>query len=185
MKIAILNGNPSKNNLEFERNLKELIEQLSQSNQVYPFDLRTLNIKKCIGCFNCWLSNPGYCVLKDDMDQIYSSYMHVDLILFSSPIHFGFTSSILKRVQDRFCPLIHPHACLKQGEFQHAPRYRKYPSYAVLIDNKLDKQELEILTGIYKKSALSFSSDFLFISEMNRDIEGVVNEINNVKLQYS
>lgn len=181
MNILILNGNPDINKSEYESTIGKIREKLIKNNQVNYITVRDVEIKKCIGCLRCWIKTPGYCLLKDDMEKIYQMYMNADLVIFSSPVYCGYTSSILKKLQDRLCPLIHPYSFISEGVLQHEPRYSSYPDYAVLVDDQLDNEEFEILTDLYRKSAISFSSEFAFSKTSSNNIEEIIHEINSYK----
>lgn len=74
-----------------------------------------MDIRHCRDCGGC---DEGGCVLEDDMQHIYDSFLESDLLVLASPIHFSGPSSILKTVMDRFQPywgnkgMRHPQYCI-------------------------------------------------------------------------
>ena len=129
----ILNGNPNKS--RFDSYLDDLQEQLKAAGvQVQQYNVRDLNIKQCLGCWNCWLKTPGLCVIKDDMELIYPLLARVDLVLWASPLILGTISGILKQTQDRFIPMIHPYIEVVDGECHHKFRYAHNPDLGLLVE---------------------------------------------------
>lgn len=63
---------------------------------------RDLEIRPCTGCGAC--SNSGECVIRDEMEIVYSAVDQAAAVVVGSPIYFLGTPSIAKRVIDRFQP---------------------------------------------------------------------------------
>lgn len=100
-KILILNGSPRKN-----ANTASLIKAFTDGataagNVVHENYIQGMNIKQCLGCDACMKSHNG-CVQKDeDMAKIYADLSWCDVIVFASPVYFGFFTAQLKTVIDR------------------------------------------------------------------------------------
>jgi multimeric flavodoxin WrbA len=67
MKALILNGGG------LEEPYKEIVEKTAawacqQGSEPTTFDLTSMSIEPCRGCFICWVKTPGRCVTRDDMD---------------------------------------------------------------------------------------------------------------------
>lgn len=119
MKILILNGNPDVNNIKFDDYIKDIDYLLrGKGHNVTISVLRDKNIEYCCGCFGCWVKTPGECVIYDDSLDICKQYINSDWVIFASPIIMGFTSTLLKKTQDRLIPLIHPYFEIVSGECQ-------------------------------------------------------------------
>lgn len=179
MNILFLNGNPCLKDNEFEESIRIIKEGLKPDHNIRYKVVRELNIRKCVGCLRCWTFSPGRCFLKDDMELIYSQYVQADLVIFAFPVLSGFTSVPLKRVQDRFCPLIHPYAHLVGNEFHHQPRYSRNPDYGLLLGDCQSEMEQEIIENVYKRNALGFSSKYAFTINFSARTEEILHEINN------
>jgi multimeric flavodoxin WrbA len=164
MKITIINGNKNNGEPLFSRLPHYVAEKLGQGqgqdHEITCFNLAEMNIRQCIGCWNCWCKTPGVCTHKDDAPEIMKSVIQSDLLIFASPLMRGFTSSLLKRLQDRLIVLIHPYIELVQGECHHRKRYEKSPDMALVLQNEsdTDEEDMEIITDIYKRLALNFHS---------------------------
>lgn len=64
-------------------------------------DLYKLDMKSCTACRSC-KKNGSLCVIKDDMESIYPKLLAAEKIVFISPNHFGFMSSLGKIFTDRW-----------------------------------------------------------------------------------
>lgn len=183
MEITILNGNPDPNNLKFDNYLKTLSDLLESSNHsVIIFKLREMDIRYCIGCFDCWIKTPGKCIFRDNMRDICRTYINSDLVLFASPVIMGFTSAILKKAHERLIPLIHPYFEFVQNEVHHLSRYDNYPLMGLLMekDKNTDEEDIQIISDIYGRDAINFKTSFCFAKLTADSIEDVANEINSI-----
>ncbi len=100
-KIVILNGSPRLNG-----NTKGLIEAFakgaeSKGHEVKCFDLQTMNIHGCLGCFGGGKDKNSPCVQKDDMLKIYPEYAAADIVVLASPMYYWSFSGQLKCAFDR------------------------------------------------------------------------------------
>lgn len=183
MHITVLNGNPHADNNAFDGYLGALSNQLeSHGHTVTVFTLREMDIKHCIGCWGCWLKTPGECITKDDSSVICREYINSDLVLFASPVIMGFTSALLKKIHDKFVPLIHPYLELVDGEVHHLARYGKYPMMGLLLEKgrDVDQEDLEIITDIYRRDAINFKTTLSFARLTSMPIEEVADEIDHI-----
>lgn len=183
MRITILNGNPDSNN-KFDDYLKALSESLeSKNHKIFVFTIRDLDIRYCIGCFGCWIKTPGECSnANDDSINVRKQLINSDLIIFASPVIMGFTSALLKRVHDKFVPLVLPYTGLYHDESHHHPRYDSYPAMGLLLqpDPDTDEEDIEIIKTIYRRDSLNFHTDLVFTGLTTDPIEKVTNEINSL-----
>ncbi len=156
-KVTIVNGSPNNHSPALNQLLTDLlIEQ--HNTELSVFNLAEMNIKQCTGCWSCWWKTPGLCVIKDDAELVMRSVVQADLLVFASPIVAGFTSSLLKKMQDRLVALIHPYIEPRMGECHHRKRYDNYPDFALLLDKEYntDAEDIDIITIIYKRLAINF-----------------------------
>ncbi|HWR62228.1 MAG TPA: flavodoxin family protein, partial [Clostridia bacterium] len=56
-------------------------------------------IKSCTACEGCY--KLGYCVIKDEMQQVYKSIDKADIIIAASPVYFYTVTSHMKKLIDR------------------------------------------------------------------------------------
>ncbi len=60
-----------------------------------------LTLHPCDGCNECWKPASVPCVLRDDMDSVYSLLLDADVLVFATPLHFYTWSTPLKMLVDR------------------------------------------------------------------------------------
>lgn len=182
-RITILNGITDDKSTDFEKQLEMLVVDHSQEVKIDCFTLRQMDIKYCTGCRSCWLKTPGECPLKDEMPKILSSVIHSDLTVFISPVVMGFVSKYIKKASDRFVPLVHPYIEIYKNECHHVSRYDKYPKLGLMLlkeQNSDIRCEAEIITDIYKRTALNFKSDLAFSIVSEGSVEVLEDEINRI-----
>ena len=183
MKITVLNGNPDADNAAFNDYLKRLSDALaSDGHAVTVFELRGMDIKYCIGCFGCWVKTPGECIVPDESRDVRRAAIHSDLVLWASPVIMGFYSALLKKVTDKFLPLLHPYTVVDQGEAHHLARYDKYPLVGLLLEKgaDTDDEDIKIISDIHRRTALNFKSRLSFAKLTQAPIEEVAREVNSL-----
>ena len=87
-----------------------------------PSTARTSRIP-CTGCSSCGLKTPGRCVVKDDMQEILRMIVASELLVLATPVRFGSYCAELKKVIDRFQPLMVPIYVVRDGEMHFQGRY--------------------------------------------------------------
>lgn len=182
MKITILNGENPNDSGRFTDYIEDVSKGLAEVNSVETYNLRSMNLNYCTGCWSCWWKTPGLCAIKDDAEDIFRSVINSDLVIFASPLHAGFTSSSLKQITDRLIVLIHPYVQIRNDENHHQKRYDKYPGIGLLIEMEedTDDTDIRIISDIYDRFALNFHSTKKFIEIKDKHSkEDIVNEINN------
>lgn len=102
MRALILRGSPRKNgNSATLTNyfLKGLTK--SKSHHIDDYFINDLNISPCQGCLYCATSENHKCKIKDGMKDIYSAYRDANLIVYATPMYWGYMTAQLKIVMDR------------------------------------------------------------------------------------
>jgi multimeric flavodoxin WrbA len=183
MKITIINGNPDASNIEFDSYLKKLSGILVADNHVVTaFNLRDMEIRYCTGCLNCFVKTPGECILKDASAEVLRKYINSDFALFASPVIMGFTSALLKKVQDRLTPLLLPYFDLSPDGVRHVGRYAKFPNIGLLLEKSkgIDGDTIKIIQDVYARYATNIKSSLIFVKLTSSSVEEVRNEINHL-----
>lgn len=181
MKVLILNGNINDNS--FDTYIEKLSENLKANHEVEVYNLNSMNLHFCTGCWSCWWKTPGLCAIKDDAELIFKSFINTDFIIFASPLTAGFISSKLKLISERCVALLHPYIQIREGECHHRKRYGKYPEFGVVLkkEKDTDQEDIDIVKEIYDRYALNFHSKQKFLKVIdNTEIEEVVYAINNL-----
>ena len=143
MRVTILNGNPNGDNRQFDKYLELLSEEiLVDGHDVDVLPLRNMDLKYCIGCFDCWVKTPGVCVTDDQGREVCRAQINSDFVLWASPVIMGFYSALLKKVTDKFIGLVHPYAEFVDGLSRHQPRYGRdaYPQVGLLLEKEMQSQ---------------------------------------------
>jgi multimeric flavodoxin WrbA len=86
-------------------------------------DCLDVDVIPCTGCSSCGLRTPGECVVKDDIQEIFRKLVASDVLVLATPVRFGSYCSELKRVVDRFQPLMVPIYVIRDGEMHFRGRY--------------------------------------------------------------
>lgn len=100
-KIIVLNGSPRATG-----NTAALVEAFKNGaenagNTVTVFQLGSMNINGCKGCFGGGKDHSSPCVQKDDMDKIYPRYKEADVVVLATPLYYWTISGQLKTAFDR------------------------------------------------------------------------------------
>ncbi|MCL5884858.1 MAG: flavodoxin family protein [Deltaproteobacteria bacterium] len=118
--------------------------------------LRELAIAPCAGCFGCWTHTPGECVIGDGAVDVLRSYVKSDIVVYVTPVTFGGYSSQLKKMLDRFIPLLDPRFSVVGGEVHHRLRYLKYPKtigFGTLPSP--DPEAVQVFAGLAVRNGLN------------------------------
>jgi len=86
-------------------------------------DVAAARVAPCTGCGRCGLKTPGRCVVKDDMQGIFRRIVASDVLVLATPVRFGSYCAELKKVIDRFQPLMAPIYAVRNGEMHFRGRY--------------------------------------------------------------
>lgn len=117
------------------------------------------SINSCMGCWNCWLKNPGKCVMKDRMAESYPDYVNSDTVILLMDTAQGFINHEAKAFFDRTIPHYNPYIELVNGECHHVARYKSYPDMVFYYDTEaLMNQEEQIIEDYLYRTAYHFKS---------------------------
>ena len=107
MRILVLNGSP-KAKSDTLRLTQAFLRGLNRDkkHEVKVVNVIEKNIAPCRGCFGCWQTMNGHCVINDDQNGILDDYRRADLIIWSFPLYCYSMPSHLKSVLDRTIPLL-------------------------------------------------------------------------------
>ena len=106
-------------------------------------DCRTADVIPCTGCGSCGMRTPGACVVKDDMQGILRALVASDLLVLATPVRFGSYCAQLKKVVDRFQPLMVPIYTVRDDEMHFQSRY----DLPALLGVGLVRVDVETRTG--------------------------------------
>jgi len=101
MNVVVLHGSPRRgmnSDTLADRFLKGLGEH--GEHEVTHFYANEMEVRPCQGCLSC-ASSPHDCATEDGMQEIYRAYREADLIVWATPMYWGYMTAQLKAVQDR------------------------------------------------------------------------------------
>ena len=104
---------------------------LGRGYDVQTVDCLSADVIPCTGCGSCGLRTPGACAVKDDMQEIFQRMVASDVLVLATPVRFGSYCAQLKKVVDRFQPLMVPIYVLRDGEMHFHGRYDLPPLVGV------------------------------------------------------
>jgi len=184
MNIVLLNGdmNPESS---FTASLKQITATLEAHHSVRLFTIQSMNLKYCIGCWNCWWKTHGECALNDGAEEIFRAYIKADFVLFASPLYAGYVSSQLKKIQERLIVLVHSYFKIVEGECHHQKRYDLYPAYGVLLQKEHDTtdEDTDIVNHLYDRFSLNFHTKRLFTAFAEDGNKKIIDAIEESVLQ--
>jgi multimeric flavodoxin WrbA len=183
MNIVILNGNPDETDSSFDGYLDAMVARLAEGGHVVTtFLLRSMEIRQCAGCFDCWIRSPGICPLDDDCKGVLLAFIASDLVIFASPLLMGFTSALLKTTTDRMLPLLLPYIDGASGECRHFLRYQSMPQMAILYapECDTDTEDLDIVATMWQRLARNYRARLAFVGATTEPVEEVCSEIDRI-----
>ncbi len=102
MNTIVLHGSPRKNgdsDTLAEYFLRGL--QSQGKHRIAHFYANEMRIRPCQGCLKCNQRLASHCATEDDMQQIYSAFIEADVVVFATPMYWGYMTAQLKAVMDR------------------------------------------------------------------------------------
>ena len=123
MKVLVINGSPkAKSDTMCLTN--SFLKGLNKDNEfeITIMDVIKMNIKPCLGCFQCWKNEEGKCIQEDDQKLIMDAYEASDIIIWSFPLYSYAMPSHLKAVVDRLIPFNKMTMKEVNGRICHVPR---------------------------------------------------------------
>ncbi len=137
MNILIINGSPKgtrSNSLQLANAFAEGIQAASATPPaIETIHVSQKNIQPCKGCFSCWKTTPGKCVIADDMSEILDRILRADLTIWAFPLYYFGLPGPLKTLIDRQLPLNLPFMTKGAKGGSHPSRYDLSHKKTVLI----------------------------------------------------
>jgi len=98
MKAIGIVGSPRKDgNSAFLMN--NILSGLEGKFEIESIFLKDLDIKPCEACHSCIIE--GECIINDDMQELFLKIKEAKFIIFSSPVHMGGITSLLRKFMER------------------------------------------------------------------------------------
>ena len=102
MNVITLHGSPKRDG-NSDTLVKHFINGLNTRSiiELKQFILYDMNIKPCQGCRSCNYSENNACIIDDDMQKIYTAFENVDVVVFATPMYWGYMTAQMKLAFDR------------------------------------------------------------------------------------
>lgn len=154
--------------------LEELLGVLDrEGSEVQTIPLRELKLAHCIGCFTCWLKTPGLCVENDAGREIAKAVIQSATTVLFTPVTFGGYSPDLKKMVDRFIPLISPFFAIDHDEIHHPPRYAQRPRFVIVgVQRRANIHEAQIFKTLAGRNAINLHTPS-FAAEVVATTDGI------------
>ncbi len=121
--ILVVNGSSNGENGYTYLYLDPLIQGMKESgSNVHIMNLNKKNIKHCLGCYHCWLSDTGECKIKDDMYEYYDKEENLQMIVFAFPLYFDGMPGLMKNFTDRLLVRLDPFIVMGKKRVRHSRR---------------------------------------------------------------
>ena len=135
-------------------------------------------IKKCIGCFGCWVKTPGQCIIADEYQKMGELLGKTDELVIISKCSFGGFSSFVKNVLDRSISYILPYFEIRNNEMHHKARYKNHIKMKVILyGEEITEAEKDTAIQLVKANALNLNGtveSLSFVSDVKELKEVVV-----------
>lgn len=102
MKAMVLYGSPKRegNSATLAKFFCNGLEK-SGVKDIYHFYTNEMKIQTCQMCMSCQHSEGNECIIEDDMRQITDAFKESDIVVFATPMFWGYMTAQLKIVMDR------------------------------------------------------------------------------------
>ena len=113
-------------------------------------------IKKCMGCFGCWLKTPGRCVIPDEYQRMGELAAKAEELTIISKCSFGSYSSFVKNVLDRSISYVLPFFEIREGEMHHRKRDdNQFLVRVIFYGSDITEEEKETAKELVKANAVN------------------------------
>lgn len=166
MKVLYINGSNRKGNCS-----KILNDLKNKDDKLIEVSDKSINY--CLGCNACMNELKEYCVIDDDMQEIYKEILKADKIVIASPIYMNHITGLLKNVIDRFNPFSWHDELLKGKTI-----------YLITIGQMSEEENEDIATNIkeYFESIGEFIGfNVVFLKNLS---SGDIETIDSIKDNY-
>lgn len=136
------------------------------------FDLSSLKIANCMGCFGCWTKTPGKCIIRDDATTVYPCIAKSDKVLYVSHLKYGGYDTIMKIMLERALPIQQAFIRIHNGETHHVQRAVVPKQATIIAYGNISDEEMEIFRQLVARNAnnMIFSSyEIIFTTESMLD----------------
>ena len=122
MKVLVINGSPRNERSNTMVLTRAFLEGAGWAD-AEVIAVSGLDVKNCTGCFGCWNTTPGKCIISDDMLGILPKLVEADVVIWAFPLYYYSVPGGLKTFIDRQLPLALPDMVAGSETGDHPSRY--------------------------------------------------------------
>lgn len=151
---------------------KPLNINIQNGNDTKYFDLSSLKIANCMGCFRCWTKTPGKCVIRDDATAVYPCIAKSNKVIYVSRLKYGGYDSVMKTMLERAIPIQQAFIRIHNDETHHVQRAVTPKQATIIAYGDIDEEERNIFRNLVARNAsnMSFESyNIIFTTEAMLD----------------
>lgn len=151
---------------------KPLNINIQNGNDTKYFDLSSLKIANCMGCFRCWTKTPGKCVIRDDATAVYPCIAKSNKVIYVSKLKYGGYDSVMKTMLERAIPIQQAFIRIHNDETHHVQRAVTTKQATIIAYGDIDEEERDIFRNLIARNAsnMSFESyNIIFTTEAMLD----------------
>jgi multimeric flavodoxin WrbA len=102
MNALVLYGSPRKDGSSATL-VKHFLQGFNSTgnNTVKEFYANDVKVRPCQGCLTCARLGDNTCATEDDMQQIYSAFVDANIVVWATPMYWGYMTAQLKTILDR------------------------------------------------------------------------------------
>lgn len=131
----------------------------------------------CRGCFQCWLKNAGFCIMKDSLQHIGALIGQSDPLIIVSRCCYGGYSSPVKAILDRAIGASLPFFTWRGGQTHHISRYPRRKLMRVCFYGECTGFEQETAKETVERNRLNLDyekADVVFFENIEQLKEAVL-----------
>lgn len=151
---------------------KPLNINIQNGNDTKYFDLSSLKIANCMGCFRYWTKTPGKCVIRDDATAVYPCIAKSNKVIYVSRLKYGGYDSVMKTMLERAIPIQQAFIRIHNDETHHVQRAVTPKQATIIAYGEIDEEERNIFRNLVARNAsnMSFESyNIIFTTEAMLD----------------
>ena len=177
MRVVVLHGSPRRGG-NSDTLSEHFVNGVKKTGDVEVFDfiLNDMNISPCQGCESCMTSEGHKCVIDDDMHQIYSVFADADIVVWATPMYWGYMTAQMKIALDRMEALaMDPEKYWIDKEFVAVLTYRyHYQSTISFFERVQDYFRFKFNSILYCSLNENEPEDFHFSNDKEKLDEAFV-----------
>lgn len=165
MKILVLQGSFRKVKGLTERVANKFLEGIIQTKpdaEIEKIYIAEKNIDNCRGCLKCWTVTMGECFRDDDMKEILEMFIDADIVVAVTPMYMDNMSSYMKKMWERFFPILSPYFEMGSEKIVHKVRPMKKKGLFLISTGAFPEiKQFDSIILSFERIAYNFQMEYL------------------------